>query len=69
MAVAKNSITGDSIQSRPTNKEYEEKFTSIFGEKKKEDDSEYWAKLAEETALRMAQFDLKRLVESQSDCD
>ena len=35
--VAKNDITGDSIQSRKNNKAYEDNFDRIFG-KKKEDD-------------------------------
>jgi hypothetical protein len=51
---AKNDITGDSIQSRAGGKAFDEGMDRIFGEKKKKDDSEYWAKVEAETAARIA---------------
>ena len=51
---AKNDITGDSIQTKAGNKSFDEGMDRIFGEKKKKDDSEYWAKLEAETAARIA---------------
>jgi hypothetical protein len=51
---AKNDITGDSIQSRAGSKAFDEGMDRIFGEKKKKDDSEYWAKVEAETKARIA---------------
>jgi hypothetical protein len=51
---AKNDITGDSIQSRAGGKAFDEGMDRIFGEKKKKDDSEYWAKVEAETKARIA---------------
>jgi lauroyl/myristoyl acyltransferase len=57
--VAKNDITGDSIQSRQTTKQYEENLAKIFGDKSEEkarkakEKEEYFAKLAAETKARM----------------
>ena len=68
MAVAKNNITGDSIQTKVGGKAYSDGMDRIFGEKKKKDDSEYWAKLEAETQARIAQSESSKLVESQTDC-
>jgi hypothetical protein len=51
---AKNDITGDSIQSKVGSKAFDEGMDRIFGEKKKKDDSEYWAKVNAETEARIA---------------
>jgi hypothetical protein len=51
---AKNDITGDSIQSKAGSKAFDEGMDRIFGEKKKKDDSEYWAKVNAETAANIA---------------
>jgi hypothetical protein len=51
---AKNDITGDSIQSKGGSKAFDEGMDRIFGEKKKKDDSEYWAKVEAETKARIA---------------
>jgi hypothetical protein len=51
---AKNDITGDSIQTRAGGKAFDEGMDRIFGEKKKKDDSEYWAKVEAETKARIA---------------
>ena len=53
MAVAKNNITGDSIQSKIGNKSFDEGMDRIFGEKKKKDDEDYWANLTLETQARI----------------
>ena len=44
----------DSIQSRGGSKAFDEGMDRIFGEKKKKDDSEYWAKVEAETQARIA---------------
>jgi hypothetical protein len=57
--VAKNDITGDSIQSRTSNKAYQENLDRIFGDKSAEKASklkekeEYFARLAAETKARL----------------
>lgn len=51
---AKNDITGDSIQSKAGSKAFDEGMDRIFGEKKKKDDSEYWAKVNAETQAKIA---------------
>ena len=51
---AKNDITGDSIQSKAGTKAFDEGMDRIFGEKKKKDDSEYWAKVNAETQAKIA---------------
>ena len=51
---AKNDITGDSIQSRAGCKAFDEGMDRIFGEKKKKDDSDYWAKVNAETQAKIA---------------
>lgn len=55
--VAKNDITGDSIQSRVGSKAYSENVERIFGEKPRKDNSEYFARLAAETKARIESFD------------
>ena len=53
--VAKNDITGDSIQTRQSSKEYQENLDRIFGDKSEEkarkakEKAEYFAKLNAET--------------------
>ena len=57
--VAKNDITGDSIQSRYNSKEYNDNLEKIFGDKsveklaKQREKDEYFARLAAETKARM----------------
>ena len=51
---AKNDITGDSIQSKAGSKAFDEGMDRIFGEKKKKDDSDYWAKVNAETQAKIA---------------
>jgi hypothetical protein len=57
--VAKNDITGDSIQSRAPTKAYEESMDRIFGNKeeerarKRKDNLEYFARLQAETEARI----------------
>lgn len=53
MAVAKNDITGDSIQTKIASKEFEVNYDTIFGEKKRKRDDEYWAKLEAETKKKL----------------
>jgi len=55
MAAAKNNITGDLIQTKAGTKAFDEGMDRIFGEKKKKDDTEYWAKVEAETQARIAQ--------------
>ena len=56
---AKNDITGDSIQTRQSSKQYQENLDKIFGDKSEEkarkakEKEEYFAKLAAETKARM----------------
>ena len=57
--VAKNDITGDSIQTKQSSKAYQENLDRIFGDKSEErerkakEKAEYFAKLAEETQARL----------------
>lgn len=51
--VAKNDITGDSIQTRVGSDVYKKNLEAIFGEKKIKDNTEYFARLAAETQARM----------------
>lgn len=57
--VAKNDITGDSIQSRTSNKAYQDNLDRIFGDKSAEKEAkvrekeEYFARLAAETKARL----------------
>ena len=57
--VAKNEITGDSIQTRKNTEAYEQNLVKIFGDKSEEkarkakEKEEYFAKLAAETKARM----------------
>ena len=59
--VAKNDITGDSIQTRQSSKQYQENLDKIFGDKSEEkarkakEKEEYFAKLAAETKARLEQ--------------
>ena len=67
--VAKNDITGDSIQSRSNNKAFEENVERIFGgedkqrrlEEKKKADAEYWAKVNAETKARLEEAEKKEV--------
>lgn len=58
--VAKNDITGDSIQSRQNSKAYAENLVTIFGDKseevarKEKEKTEYFAKLKAETEQLMS---------------
>lgn len=60
MAVAKNDITGDSIQTRANSAELEKNWDNIFPDRearlaaKRKADAEYWAKVEAETAARLA---------------
>jgi hypothetical protein len=56
--VAKNDITGDSIQTRASSKAFEEGIDRIFDkskerEEKAKEKAEYFKKLAEETAAKL----------------
>lgn len=51
--VAKNDITGDSIQSRVGSAAFKDNHETIFGKKPIKDNSEYFARLAAETKARM----------------
>ena len=59
--VAKNDITGDSIQTRGNSKAYQENLEKIFGdkseqkEKKAREKAEYFAKLDAETQAKINQ--------------
>lgn len=53
MAVAKNDVTGDSIQTKIASKEFDENYEAIFGKRKKKRDDEYWAKLEAETKKKL----------------
>ena len=59
--VAKNDITGDSIQTKQSSKLYQENLDRIFGDKSEErarkarEKEEYFAKLAEETQARIGE--------------
>ena len=61
--VAKNDITGDSIQTKRSSKLYQENLDRIFGDKSEErarkarEKAEYFAKLAEETQARLEKVD------------
>jgi hypothetical protein len=60
MAVAKNDITGDSIQTRANSTEFEKNWDNIFPDweaklaEKRKENSEYWAKVKAETEARLA---------------
>lgn len=66
--VAKNDITGDAIQSKVSNKAFEENVDRIFNteekqrqlEAKKKADAEYWAKVNAETATKLAEYELNK---------
>lgn len=59
--VARNDITGDLIQSKASNKAFDENMDRIFSneekrkklEEKKKADAEYWAKVNAETSERL----------------
>ncbi len=59
--VARNDITGDLIQSKASNKAFDENMDRIFSndekrkklEEKKKADAEYWAKVNAETTARL----------------
>jgi hypothetical protein len=57
--VAKNDITGDSIQTRQSSKAYQENLEKIFGDKSEErarkqrEKEEYFARLAAETKAKL----------------
>jgi hypothetical protein len=59
MAVAKNDITGDSIQTRANSAELEKNWDNIFPDReaklaaKRKADAEYWAKVNAETKARL----------------
>jgi hypothetical protein len=66
--VAKNDITGDSIQTKASSKAFSEGIDRIFDkakerEQKEKEKAEYFAKLASETKAKMNQqeFDLESL--------
>jgi hypothetical protein len=65
MAVAKNDITGDSIQTKGSSAELEKNWDTIFPDRearlaaKRKADAEYWAKVQAETAARLAASDQK----------
>lgn len=60
--VAKNDITGDSIQSRTNSKAYEENIVKIFGDKSEEKErkerekAEYFARLSSETEDKLTRY-------------
>lgn len=60
--VAKNDITGDSIQSRDNTKAYQENIVKIFGDKSEEKErkarekAEYFAKLNAETDDKLTRY-------------
>jgi hypothetical protein len=62
MMVAKNDITGDSIQSRNNTKAYEENIVKIFGDKSEEkarkeaEKAEYFARLNAETDDKLTRY-------------
>lgn len=66
--VARNDITGDLIQSKASNKAFDENMDRIFNnaekqkklEEKKKADAEYWAKVNAETATRLAEYELNK---------
>jgi hypothetical protein len=66
--VARNDITGDLIQSKASNKAFDENMDRIFNseekqkklEEKKKADAEYWAKVNAETATKLAEYELNK---------
>lgn len=66
--VAKNDITGDAIQSKLSNKAFEENVDRIFNTEdkqrrlaeKKKADEEYWAKVNADTATKLAEYELNK---------
>lgn len=66
--VARNDITGDLIQSKVSNKAFDENMDRIFNseekqkklEEKKKADAEYWAKVNAETATKLAEYELNK---------
>lgn len=66
--VARNDITGDLIQSKASNKAFDENMDRIFNseekqkklEEKKKADAEYWAKVNSETATKLAEYELNK---------
>ena len=65
MAVAKNDITGDSIQTRANSAELEKNWDNVFPDRearlaaKRKADAEYWAKVEAETKARLAASEQK----------
>jgi len=66
--VARNDITGDLIQSKASNKAFDENMDRIFNseekqkklEEKKKADAEHWAKVNAETATKLAEYELNK---------
>ena len=67
--VAKNDITGDAIQSKLSNKAFEENVDRIFNTEekqkqlaeKKKADKEYWAKVNAETKAKLEESEKKEV--------
>lgn len=51
--VAKNDITGDSIQTRVGSESFKENHEIVFGKRAIKDNTEYFARLAAETKARL----------------